>query len=265
MLLRHVLSPSLLAAIALAWSLTAPSQAQAPAAANAESNDPAALRAEIERLKSIMPGQSLAMTQVAYNFNNLWFAAHAGNWPLAQFYFGDARAGCAGPCASRPCARSRRATSSSSRSSTALEKTQLAKLGETIMAKDVKQFEAAYRATLEGCHACHTASEKPYLAVAGADGSGGTDAPLRAALSGRVRSQPTVARSAASNLRALVGRELPPRLLRGIGGPDRRAPAAVVLVPRDHVPVQVRHHVAERFDVHVIGTAHADDRLHDAL
>jgi hypothetical protein len=38
-----------------------------------------------------MPGQSLAMTQVAYNINNLWFAAHAGNWPLAQFYFGDAR------------------------------------------------------------------------------------------------------------------------------------------------------------------------------
>src|SRR6185503_18499941 len=45
-------------------------------------DDPAALRAEIERLKSIVPGQATAMTQVAYNFNNLWFAAHAGNWPL---------------------------------------------------------------------------------------------------------------------------------------------------------------------------------------
>jgi hypothetical protein len=46
-----------------------------------------------------------------------------------------------------------------------LEKTPLAKLGEAIMARDIKQFEAAYRATLEGCHACHTASEKPYLAL----------------------------------------------------------------------------------------------------
>jgi hypothetical protein len=31
------------------------------------------------------------MMQVAYNFNMLWFAARARNWPLAQFYYGDAR------------------------------------------------------------------------------------------------------------------------------------------------------------------------------
>ena len=28
---------------------------------------------------------------VAYNFNNLWFAAHAENWPLAQFYANETR------------------------------------------------------------------------------------------------------------------------------------------------------------------------------
>ncbi len=110
-----------------------------------------------------MPGQSLAMTQVAYNFNNLWFAAHAGNWPLAQFYFGDAKRSAAlGPAhhsGSQDLDGQPRARTVPRR----LEKTQLEKLGETIMAKDVKQFEAAYRATLEGCHACHTASEKPYL------------------------------------------------------------------------------------------------------
>ena len=88
--LPHLAWRSFATGIALIGSLVAASQAQAPAAA-AESNDPTALRAEIERLKSIMPGQSLAMTQVAYNFNNLWFAARAGNWPLAQFYFGDAK------------------------------------------------------------------------------------------------------------------------------------------------------------------------------
>ncbi len=31
------------------------------------------------------------------------------------------------------------------------------------------------------------------------------------------------------------------------------------------MPMQVRHDVAERFDVHVIGTAHGDDCLHDAV
>lgn len=163
--LRHILSPALLAGIAFAWSLTAPSQAQAPAAVNAENNDPAALRTEIERLKSIMPGQSLAMTQVAYNFNNLWFAARAGNWPLAQFYFGDAKGRLRWALRITPVRKISTGNLELEPFLDALEKTQLAKLGETIMAKDVKQFEAAYRATLEGCHTCHTASEKPYLAL----------------------------------------------------------------------------------------------------
>jgi hypothetical protein len=68
---------------------TAAQQSGAPAAPGGD--DPAALRAEIERLKSIVPGQAFAMTQIAYNFNNLWFAAHAENWPLAQFYWSETR------------------------------------------------------------------------------------------------------------------------------------------------------------------------------
>ena len=76
----------LLAALVSAGGLAAAADAPAPA-----SNDPVALRAEIEHLKSIAQGQSLAMMQVAYNFNMLWFAARAKNWPLAQFYYGDAR------------------------------------------------------------------------------------------------------------------------------------------------------------------------------
>ena len=44
-----------------------------------------------------------------------------------------------------------------------LEKDPLAKVGEAITAKNVAQLETAYRATLDSCHACHTAIEKPYL------------------------------------------------------------------------------------------------------
>jgi hypothetical protein len=154
---------SFIAGIALTGSLAATSQAQAPPAAAADNNDPAALRTEIERLKSIMPGQSLAMTQVAYNFNNLWFAAHAGNWPLAQFYFGDAKGRLRWALRITPVRKISTGNLELEPYLASLEKTQLAKLGETIAAKDVKQFEAAYRATLDGCHACHTASEKPYL------------------------------------------------------------------------------------------------------
>lgn len=125
--------------------------------------DLGALRAEVERLKSIAPGQSLAMTQVAYNFNNLWFAAHAGNWPLAQFYFGDARGRLRWALRITPVRKVASGDLELQPFLDSLEKTQLTALGEAIAAKDVPRFEAAYRATLEGCYACHSASEKPYL------------------------------------------------------------------------------------------------------
>jgi hypothetical protein len=45
----------------------------------------------------------------------------------------------------------------------ALDMNQLAALEKSVGGHDVQQFESAYRATLDGCHGCHAASEKPYL------------------------------------------------------------------------------------------------------
>lgn len=126
-------------------------------------DDPAALRAEIERLKSIVPGQATAMTQVAYNFNNLWFAAHAENWPLAQFYAGETRARLRWALRITPVRKISTGDLELQPLLDALEKDPLAKVGEAITAKNVAQLETAYRATLDSCHACHTAIEKPYL------------------------------------------------------------------------------------------------------
>jgi hypothetical protein len=44
-----------------------------------------------------------------------------------------------------------------------LETGPFAKLAEAVTAKSVAQLEGAYRDTPEACHACHPASEKPYL------------------------------------------------------------------------------------------------------
>ena len=49
------------------------------------------LKAENERLRTLIPSQSHAMIDVAYHFTNLWFAGKQQNWPLAQFYFNEAR------------------------------------------------------------------------------------------------------------------------------------------------------------------------------
>lgn len=135
-------------------------QAQSPAP---PVNDAAALRAEIDHLKSIAQGQSLAMMQVAYNFNMLWFAARARNWPLAQFYYGDARGRLRLALRIQPVRRISTGDLQLQPILDALEKGPWAKLGETLAAKDVKRFEAAYRSTIVACEGCHAAAEKPYL------------------------------------------------------------------------------------------------------
>ena len=155
MRLRAALA-SMIASIAVAGAATAQQ-------ATAASDDPAALRAEIERLKSIVPGQATAMTQVAYNFNNLWFAAHAENWPLAQFYAGETRVRLRWALRITPVRKISTGDLELQPFLDALEKDPLAKVGEAITAKNVAQLETAYRATLDSCHACHTASEKPYF------------------------------------------------------------------------------------------------------
>jgi hypothetical protein len=149
---------SMIASLGLAGAAAAQ---QAPAT----NDDPAALRAEIERLKSIVPGQATAMTQVAYNFNNLWFAAHAENWPLAQFYAGETRVRLRWALRITPVRKISTGDLELQPYLDTLEKEPLAKVMEAITAKNVAQLETAYRATLEACHACHTASEKPYLAL----------------------------------------------------------------------------------------------------
>jgi len=156
----------LLAASGLVCALGADSQERpsTPAgSASGEAVDVAALQAEVERLRSIMPGQAFAMTQVAYNFNNLWFAAKAENWSLAQFYFNETRVRLRWAMRITPTRKISSGEITLAPILEALETSQLAALEKSVGGHDVQQFEAAYRATLEGCHGCHAASEKPYL------------------------------------------------------------------------------------------------------
>src|SRR5690242_6664427 len=61
------------------------------ATTGAQGADATTLQADVERLKSLIPTQSHAMTDVGEHWSNLWFAAKAGNWPLARFFFSEAR------------------------------------------------------------------------------------------------------------------------------------------------------------------------------
>ena len=45
----------------------------------------------------------------------------------------------------------------------AVDNSLLSELQKAILAEDVRKFTNVYKQTLEGCYACHKASEKPYL------------------------------------------------------------------------------------------------------
>lgn len=121
------------------------------------------LQAEVERLRGIMPGQAFAMTQVAYNFNNLWFAVQAENWPLAQFYLNETRVRLRWAIRITPVRRIANGEIDLAPIATALETSQLAAVEQSIAARDNAGFVAGYTAMMHGCQGCHEASEKPFL------------------------------------------------------------------------------------------------------
>jgi hypothetical protein len=124
----------------------------------------AKLKAEIKEMRELLPDQSHAMKDVSYHFTNLKFAADEENWPLAQFYFGETQQHLRWAVRLKPIRKDNLGREIDLKKILeALETTPMAQLKKAIDAKDRVQFTAAYRATLEGCYACHKASDKPYL------------------------------------------------------------------------------------------------------
>ena len=127
-------------------------------------NEIAALRAEVNRLKGIVPDQSHAMKDVAYHFGNLWFAAQKTNWPLADFYWSETRSHLRWAVRIIPVRKD--ANGNEIRLQEILDpidKTSLQQVGDAIKAKDSTKFVEAYKQMLDSCYVCHLASAKPFL------------------------------------------------------------------------------------------------------
>jgi hypothetical protein len=125
----------------------------------------AALRAEVDRLKGIVPDQAHAMSDVDYHFANLWFAGKASNWPLADFYWKETLSHMKWAVRIIPVRKDNRGQEIKLESILeAIENTPHLKMGDVIQQHDSEKFEQIYRALIEeGCYACHKASDKPYL------------------------------------------------------------------------------------------------------
>jgi hypothetical protein len=158
---------ALLFGLFMAGCATSPSRAQGASdgKANTAADEIAALKAENERLKGLVPSQSHAMMDVAYHFTNLWFAAEHENWPLAQFYFNETRSHIRWAIRIVPVRRAAAGEVKLEEIFAAFDGSLLAAIQKEIGAKNRKGFKIAYQAALGGCNGCHTASDKPFLHV----------------------------------------------------------------------------------------------------
>jgi hypothetical protein len=122
------------------------------------------LKSDAAKAKNAAGDQAHAMTSVAYHFNNLWFAGEHGNWPLAQFYFGETRSHLRWAVRIIPVrkdAQGREVKLTEILKS--VENTPLKQVEEAIKAQDRTRFAKAYAFTLQSCYACHKTVAKPYL------------------------------------------------------------------------------------------------------
>ena len=127
-------------------------------------NEVAALKAEIERLKGVLPDQSHAMKDVAYHFANLWFAGEKKNWPLADFYASETRSHLRWAVRIIPVRKD--AQGNPVRLTEILEpieRTSLQDVQDAIKGQDSARFSRAYKKMMESCYACHVAASKPFL------------------------------------------------------------------------------------------------------
>jgi hypothetical protein len=128
-------------------------------------DDLVALKAESERLRTLIPSQSHSMVDVSYHFTNLWFAGQHSNWPLAQFYLQQVRGHIKWALRIAPVRKTKAGELKLQEKFEPFDSEKLADIEKGIAAKDRRAFSAAYRETLSGCNDCHVASDKPYLRV----------------------------------------------------------------------------------------------------
>lgn len=120
--------------------------------------------ADIARLKTVVPSQSHTMADVGYHWAGLWFAAEKKNWPLAQFFFDEARQHIRWTVAIRPVRKGPDGQDVDIKGIfDGIDVSVLATVKLAIESKDSAEFTTAYKQGLEACYSCHKAVGRPYL------------------------------------------------------------------------------------------------------
>jgi hypothetical protein len=143
-----------------------------PGSASAQPNEKVAttssdtiikLQAELKNLQGLVPDQAAIMTHVGYHWSNLWFAVEKENWPLADFYLAETRSNLKWAVRAKPLRKTAAGIVNLGSIAEALDNTQFTQLKIAIAKKDKERCVKLYDEALQGCYACHKASEKPFL------------------------------------------------------------------------------------------------------
>jgi hypothetical protein len=122
------------------------------------------LQADVAHLKDIRPPDSHPMVDVAMFAANLWFAGDKKNWPLANYYLGEARGRMAWEVRLNPGPKGSDGNPMDMKSIfDGIDQGSLTKLKQAIAMKDSAQFTVEYKHLLEDCYSCHKAANRPYL------------------------------------------------------------------------------------------------------
>ncbi|PYR68484.1 MAG: hypothetical protein DMF87_17565 [Acidobacteria bacterium] len=124
---------------------------------------PAEMQAEIERLKTLVPSYSHPMQDVAINWASLWFAAQKKNWPLARYFYNEARSHIAWTVRINPNDKVNGEIVDLKSIYDAIDTSSLTMVKDAIEKQNSTQFVAAYKTMLESCYSCHKAAGKPMI------------------------------------------------------------------------------------------------------
>lgn len=141
-----------------------PTQATAAPAADAAAKEIAAMKADIQILKDRAPSASVAMADVSFHWSSLWFAGQAKNWPLANYYYNEARNHVRWLIRINPLPRGPDGQPVDLKGIfDAIDTSTFAAVKAAIDKRDGARFTAVYKAALESCYSCHKSVGRPYL------------------------------------------------------------------------------------------------------
>ncbi len=133
-------------------------------AAEATAREVAALKADVQALKDKASSASVAMADVSFHWANLYFAGQAKNWPLANYYYSEARNHVRWLIRINPTPKGPDGMPVDLKGIfDAIDTSTFAAVKAAIDKKDSAQFPVVYKAALESCYSCHKSVGRAYL------------------------------------------------------------------------------------------------------